>query len=126
MWEWSDWDCIELRGPLTLAELLDFYKGHLTGLDAEGVSCGSSLIYFSLLGAKKIKARLPVHIARLVQVIGTYDIPSTIPHIMLEITGPEGAPEIPKIKYFISEQERREHEQKQAAAAAAANSAVSK
>jgi ubiquitin-activating enzyme E1 len=65
-WRWSIWDCIRVKGPLTVKEFNEFVKNNF-GLEVLSFSSGSTILWAPYLKPKQKRERLDVELSRLVK-----------------------------------------------------------
>uniref|UniRef100_A0A158R3T7 E1 ubiquitin-activating enzyme n=1 Tax=Syphacia muris TaxID=451379 RepID=A0A158R3T7_9BILA len=95
------WDRIEIQGPKTLKELMDYIQ-EKTKLDISMLSSGVSLIYSFFMNASKRASRLNQDVKKVVEEVSRRPIPDYARSIVLEVmTTNENDEdvEIPYIKY---------------------------
>jgi len=82
-WEWTLWDRFELKGDLTLAEFIEYFK-EKHQLEISMISCGTAMIYAFFMGKDKLAERMPKKISEVV-----FSVNKTFPqnrnHLTFEI-----------------------------------------
>ncbi|KAK6459665.1 uncharacterized protein RJT20DRAFT_125008 [Scheffersomyces xylosifermentans] len=78
------WDRFELKGDITLQELLDHFK-EKEGLEISMLSYGVSLLYASFFPAKKVKDRLTMNLTKLIKEVSKKEIPDHVNYLIFEV-----------------------------------------
>lgn len=78
------WDRFDIKGDLTLKELLDYFKNE-EGLEITMLSYDVSLLYASFFPPKKVKERSELKITELIKTVTKKEIPSHVKTLILEI-----------------------------------------
>lgn len=78
------WDRFEIKGNITLQELLDHFQ-QKEGLEISMLSHGVSLLYASFFPPKKVKDRLPLKLTDLIKEVSKKEVPSHVKNLIFEI-----------------------------------------
>jgi len=101
--EFTLWDRLQIRGPMTLQELIDWVKRQ-TGLEVSMVSSGVSLLYAFFQPPNKIKERMAKNVIEAVADVSRKIVPDHRRALVFDVmtTNQEDEDvEIPFIQYFI-------------------------
>lgn len=102
-WHWSVWDRLDIEGPMSLKDFIDFFKTGL-GVDIQMVTYAAAILFAFYLPPPKKRERLPQTMAVLAENISKRPISPHARFITLEITGtgPDGKDfELPTIRYRL-------------------------
>jgi ubiquitin-activating enzyme E1 len=104
-WTWSTWDCIELTGPMTLAQLVELFE-ETYGVEVEMVSAGVCILYTFYQPRAKVEARMPMELAALLADVQGAPIAGGSPYITIEVCGTDVDTdedvEIPACRYKVA------------------------
>lgn len=78
------WDRFDLKGDITLQELLDHFE-QKEGLEITMLSYGVSLLYASFFPPKKIKDRVSMKLTDLIKEVSKKDIPDHVNTLIFEV-----------------------------------------
>ncbi|ETN83338.1 ubiquitin-activating enzyme E1 [Necator americanus] len=98
------WDRLEIQGPKTLQEAVDWIQNE-TGLEVTMLSSGVSLIYSFFMDAKKRAHRMPMDVKAVVEDVSKREVPRHQRSLVLEVmaTDPntDEDVEVPYIRYVL-------------------------
>ncbi|VDK55799.1 unnamed protein product [Anisakis simplex] len=95
------WDSLEIRGPKTLQEVVDWIQNE-TKLEISMLSCGVSLIYSFFMNPKKREERLQQDVKTVVEEITNKKMPEYCHCLVLEVMATDSDDEdveIPDVRY---------------------------
>ncbi|KAK6059865.1 ubiquitin-activating enzyme E1 [Cooperia oncophora] len=99
------WDRLEIQGPKTLQEAVDWIQNE-TGLEVTMLSSGVSLIYSFFMDAKKRAHRMPMDVKAVVEDVSKRPVPNYQRSLVLEVmaTDPntDADVEVPYIRYVFA------------------------
>nr|CDJ83602.1 UBA THIF-type NAD FAD binding fold and Ubiquitin-activating enzyme and Ubiquitin-activating enzyme repeat and Ubiquitin-activating enzyme e1 domain containing protein [Haemonchus contortus] len=99
------WDRLEIQGPKTLQEAVDWIQNE-TGLEVTMLSSGVSLIYSFFMDAKKRAHRMPMDVKAVVEDVSKRQLPDYQRSLVLEVmaTDPntDADVEVPYIRYVFA------------------------
>lgn len=99
------WDRLEIQGPKTLQEAVDWIQNE-TGLEVTMLSSGVSLIYSFFMDAKKRAHRMPMDVKAVVEDVSKRQVPHYQHSLVLEVmaTDPntDADVEVPYIRYVFA------------------------
>ncbi|KAI6187519.1 hypothetical protein M3Y98_00253000 [Aphelenchoides besseyi] len=101
--EFTLWDRLEIHGPKTLQEILNWIR-ETTGFEVSMLSSGVSLIYAFFTAQSKLKERMDKNIADVIADVSRKPIPDYRKTLVLDVmaTGDnDDDVEIPFIKYYV-------------------------
>jgi len=67
-WKWTAWDKLDVKGDLTLAQLIDHFQDEF-GLEVSMLSYGVSILYSFFMNKKKAKERMPLPMTEVVRAV---------------------------------------------------------
>lgn len=99
------WDRLEIKGPKTLQEAVDWIQGE-TGLEVTMLSSGVSLIYSFFMDAKKRAHRMPMDVKEVVEDVSKRTVPEYQKSLVLEVMATDRNTdedvEVPYIRYIFA------------------------
>lgn len=78
------WDRFEIRGDITLQELLDHFEKN-EGLEISMLSYGVTLLYALFFPPKKVQARLGMHLTELIESVSKKAVPPHVKNLIFEM-----------------------------------------
>ncbi|CAK7893465.1 ubiquitin-activating enzyme E1 1 [[Candida] anglica] len=78
------WDRFELKGDITLKELLDHFE-EKEGLEISMLSHGVSLLYASFFPPKKLKDRMPLKLTELIKEVSKKELAPHVKNLIFEV-----------------------------------------
>lgn len=108
-WHWSLWDRIEVSGPLTLTQFLDFFKKGF-GVDVTMIMAGQSSLYQHPLNPAKRRERMGKTMPALVELIQKTPLPPHARTLTFEVMAMRDGEEVdlPYTVYRMAASEVRE------------------
>uniref|UniRef100_A0A0N5CF83 E1 ubiquitin-activating enzyme n=1 Tax=Strongyloides papillosus TaxID=174720 RepID=A0A0N5CF83_STREA len=102
--EFTLWDSLDVKGPLTLQQLIDWFEQE-TNLELSMLSSGVSLIYSFFMNAQKRKERTSMEVSKAVEDVSKIPTPTYTKYVVLEPMAnskeTDEDVEVPYIKYEI-------------------------
>ncbi|CEF61242.1 GH24511p [Strongyloides ratti] len=102
--EFTLWDSLDVKGPLTLQQLIDWFEKE-TDLELSMLSSGVSLVYSFFMNAQKRKERTSMEVSKAVEDVSKIPTPTYTKYVVLEPMAnsreTEEDVEVPYIKYEI-------------------------
>eukprot|EP00615_Pteridomonas_danica_P013815 CAMPEP_0114400252 /NCGR_PEP_ID=MMETSP0102-20121206/16262_1 /TAXON_ID=38822 ORGANISM="Pteridomonas danica, Strain PT" /NCGR_SAMPLE_ID=MMETSP0102 /ASSEMBLY_ACC=CAM_ASM_000212 /LENGTH=1016 /DNA_ID=CAMNT_0001562545 /DNA_START=1 /DNA_END=3051 /DNA_ORIENTATION=+ len=83
-WKWTAWDKIDVKGDLTLSQLIDFFQDEY-GLEVTMLSYGVSILYSFFQNKKKTKERMPMPMTKVVETVTGNPINSNQKYVIFEV-----------------------------------------
>uniref|UniRef100_A0A0N4ZA27 E1 ubiquitin-activating enzyme n=1 Tax=Parastrongyloides trichosuri TaxID=131310 RepID=A0A0N4ZA27_PARTI len=98
------WDSLDVKGPLTLQQLIDWFE-EKTNLELSMLSSGVSLVYSFFMNAKKREERTVMEVSKAVEDVSKTPTPFYLKYVVLEpmanAKDSDEDVEVPYIKYEI-------------------------